>query len=183
MPDRRSSLVDLVTVDEVVLERLVDAATTDALADEVTPRLTSDDDGWSTARVTWLRHFHRDRRLGLDGLPGEATWALVADDHVVGSVRLKRTDDPGVLETGVWLRRSARGQGIGRDAIAAVVREAAALGAKALVAETRESNRAALSVLAGGGFATCPPDSSGQVRAVLRFPDRTPLPPPERSLD
>lgn len=79
----------LVAVDETVLEKLVHAATTDAAADEVTPPLTPGSD-WTPARVAWLRSFHRDRRAGLASSAAEATWAVVVDERVVGSVRLKR---------------------------------------------------------------------------------------------
>src|SRR3712207_1336148 len=84
--------VELVAVDEVVLAALVRAATTDAAADEVTPPLTADG-SWTPGRVAWLQAFHRDRRDGLDGPLGQATWAVVADGHVVGSVRLASTED------------------------------------------------------------------------------------------
>src|SRR3712207_8457184 len=36
---------------------------------------------WSPARVAWLLAFHRDRRPGLDGELGEATWAVVVEDR------------------------------------------------------------------------------------------------------
>jgi Predicted acetyltransferase len=165
---RAPSSVDLVAVDEAVLEQLVSAATSDADADEVTPRSTSGNT-WSAARVAWLRNFHRARRLGLAGPAGEATWAIIADARVAGSVRLKRTDDPEVLETGVWLGRSARGRGVGRDALGIVLRKAAALGATAVLAETIESNVAALAVLEYAGFAISAADADGHVRAVLRL--------------
>lgn len=168
MCDRPGSSVELVAVDEVVLEELVAAAAVDAGADEVTPWRTPGD-RWSTARVAWLREFHRDRRLGLDGPLREATWAIVADGQVVGSVRLKRTDHPDVLETGLWLRRSARGRGVGRCAVAAIVRKAAALGATVLIADTTRSNAAALGVLTRSGFAADPPDGGGHVRAMMRL--------------
>ncbi len=84
----------LVAVDELVLEHLVRAATTDAAPDDVTPPLTDGTD-WTATRVKWLQDFHRDRRDGLAGPAGEATWGVVAAEQVVGSVRLKRTDEQG----------------------------------------------------------------------------------------
>lgn len=170
MPDSLRGRVDLAPVDDDVLERLVSVATTEASAHEVTPPLTPGNT-WSLSRVDWLRRFHRDRRTGIGGPAGEATWAVIADDHVVGSVRLKRTEDADALEAGIWLSRSARGHGIGRAALVAVVQEAADLGAAAVIAETAASNLAALGVLQHMGFATAPADPTGRVRAVLHLSD------------
>lgn len=47
---------------------------------------------------------------GLEGPHGEVTWAVLVGDRVVGSVRLKHTAREGVLETGLWLTRDARGK-------------------------------------------------------------------------
>lgn len=97
----------LVEVDEPTLERLVDAATGDAAADEVTAPVTAGDE-WSAPRIAWLRDFHRDRRGGLGGPAAEATWAVVAGDEIVGSVRLKQTAVAGILEVGIWLTTRGR---------------------------------------------------------------------------
>ena len=98
----------LVAVDEGVLEALVDAATSES-ANEVTPPLTPGGT-WTPERVEWLRRLHRDCRAGLDGPAGQATWAVTEGGHVVGAVRLGRTDEDGVLETGIWLTRGTRGR-------------------------------------------------------------------------
>lgn len=143
--------VALVTVDDVVLAQLVHVATTRADADEVTPPVTAGP-AWTPERVAWLQAFHRDRRAGLDGNLDEATWAVAVDAQVVGSVRLERTDDPSVLQTGAWLARDIRGQGVGRAAMAAVLLQAADLGAAAVRAETTAGNLAALNVLRQLGF-------------------------------
>ena len=129
------ALVTLVHVDETILDELVRAATTDAAANEVTRPLT-EGDSWTEARVAWLGAYHRDCRAGLDGPKGEATRAVLAAGAVVGSVRLKRTVTVDVLETGIWLARRSRGQGLGTAAAAAVVQLATALGAKAVRADT-----------------------------------------------
>jgi RimJ/RimL family protein N-acetyltransferase len=62
----------------------------------------------------------------------------------VGSVRLKQTAVPGILETGIWLIRHIRGQGVGRHAMIEMLQRAAALGALGVRADTTTSNRAAL---------------------------------------
>ena len=147
----RSLRVALVAVDEAVLARLVGAALADANPDEVTPPLTSTD-RWGPERIEWLRRFHRDRRIGLDGPLGEASWAVTAGPDVVGAVRLKRTAAPAVLETGIWLTRSARGRGVGRRAMTAVLDEARHHGAREVRADTSPENSAALAVLEALGF-------------------------------
>lgn len=129
----------LLPVDGLVLERLVAAGTSDAAAGDVTPALTPGD-AWTPQRVAWLRAFHLDRRGGFSGAAGEATWAVVVEGEVVGAVRLARVAKQDVLETGVWLTRQARGCGVGRTAVAAVVEQAAALGAVSVRAETTTSN-------------------------------------------
>src|SRR5438046_198816 len=114
---------------------MVDAATTVPNANEVTPPLTPGA-AWTPERIEWLRSLHRDCRAGLDGPAGQATWAITEAGRVVGAVRLGRTDEYGALETGIWLTRGARGHGVGQAAIAAVLEEAATLGAGAVRAET-----------------------------------------------
>jgi RimJ/RimL family protein N-acetyltransferase len=143
--------VELAAVDEAVLVRLVGAALAGAAPGEVTPPVVSGD-RWGPERIEWLRRFHRDRRLGLDGPLGEATWAITAGGDVVGAVRLKRTAAPDALETGIWLTRGARGKGIGRRAVRAVLERARDLGAREVRAETSPVNHAALAVLEALGF-------------------------------
>jgi RimJ/RimL family protein N-acetyltransferase len=164
------SRVELVPVEDTVLERLVAVAVADASAGEVTPPLTAGE-GWSPERVDWLRTFHRERRGGLAGPCREATWAVVVDGGVAGSVRLRQVDQPGVVETGIWLCRAARGRGVGAGALAAVVRTAAALGYAELRAETTRGNRPASAVLAAAGFALDPPTGTGVVVARLLMSD------------
>lgn len=163
--------VALVAVDEAVLAQLVHAATTDAEADEVTPAVTPGG-SWTPARVAWLRDFHRVRRAGLSGPAGEASWAVVVDERVVGAVRLKRTDERGVLETGIWLTRGVRGRGVGRAAMAAALRQAATWGARAVRADTTVTNAGALAVLAGLGFDLTPAGHGPAVRARLLLEPR-----------
>jgi RimJ/RimL family protein N-acetyltransferase len=159
--------VTLAGVDEAVLHELIGLATTQAAADEVTPRLTAGP-GWSPARVAWLRQFHRDRRGGLDATAGEATWAVFCQGRLMGSVRLKRTDEQTVLETGVWLAGQARGAGVGTAALAAVLNQARDAGATAVRAHTTASNTAALGALRRLGFEVSPGDGQ-DVLATVRL--------------
>ena len=97
------------------------------------------------------------------------TWDVVGSEGVIGSVRLKRTETVGVLETGIWLACRARGQGIGTAAAAAVVKLAASLGATAARADTTSSNVQALAMLRCLGFSVSSPDSDGSVHALMRL--------------
>src|SRR3954469_8730908 len=168
MPDPRR--VELVAVDEDVLARLVAVAVQDAAAAEVTPPVGAGS-GWSSPRVDWLRAPHRHRPPGLDGplreAPwgglGEATGAVIVDGEVAGAVRLRRTAEPGTAETGIWLARSARGQGTASRALAAVVTFGRRSGLTALRAGTKAANGPALAVLRATGFAVSAPDDTGRV--------------------
>lgn len=160
--------VSLVDVDELTLEWLVNAAISDASANDVTAPVTTGDE-WSPARVAWLKDFHRNRRDGLSGPAREITWAILVGDQVVGSVRLKRTAVPGILETGIWLVRRVRGQGVGQRAMAEVLRTAAALGARGVRVDTTAGNGAALGVLRRLGFDLAPSSEGAEVAAVLMF--------------
>lgn len=151
-------------VDDATLSLLVGAARADAAPDEVTPPLTPGN-AWTPERIDWLERFHVDRRAGLDGPASEATWAVELGGAVVGAVRLKRTGEPGVLETGIWLTRGARGRGAGRRALGAVLEQAAALGAHEVRADTTRGNGPALAVLRDLGFGTA--DAGGD-RVVAR---------------
>lgn len=157
-------LVRLVSVDDDVLDQLIHAATTSASPNEVTPPLTPGPQ-WTPIRVEWLRSYHRDRRRGLDGPRGEATWAVVVDDQVVGSVRLKRTERDGVVETGLWLTSDVRGRGLGTASLDAVLDKARELGSTHVCAETRVGNIGALSALRRLGF-TLEHGEGQSVRAI-----------------
>jgi RimJ/RimL family protein N-acetyltransferase len=151
-PNQQDPLsISLVVVDGSVLAELVSVAKSSATAGDVTPALTAGDD-WSPQRVAWLEEFHRGRRGGLDGPEGEATWAVVSEARVVGSVRLKARPEPHVVETGIWLARSVRGRGLGRQAVAAVLERAAAAGAHEVRAETTSRNNAAQRLPRSLGF-------------------------------
>ena len=89
---------------------------------------------------------------------------------VVGGVRLKKTAEPDVLETGIWLTWQARGKGVGRKAIADVLEKAREHGARAVRADTSPQNAAALYVLQRLGFRTWP--EGDRVQAVRELAQR-----------
>ncbi|MFS0716449.1 GNAT family N-acetyltransferase [Arthrobacter sp. 1P04PC] len=162
--------VVLVDVTEAVLEWLLAVALADADADEVTPP-RGGSPGWNADRVRWFLAYHR-AAAGLEGPAREKTWAVTAGGTPAGAVRLKAVSAPGtaggslVLETGIWLRRSLRGQGIGREALRLVTVQAAATGAAVLTADTATGNAAARSLLAGLGSTLADDDT----RVTARIP-------------
>jgi RimJ/RimL family protein N-acetyltransferase len=160
--------MSLVEVTELILDQLVSAVISDASANEVTAPITTDNE-WSPDRIAWLEDFHRTRRGGLNGPVGEITWAILLGDHVVGSVRLKQTAMPGILDTGIWLIRGIRGQGVGTCAMTEMLRRAAALGVLGVRADTTASNRAALGVLRHLGFTLVLSDDGSGIKAVSMF--------------
>lgn len=145
--------VELLDVDEATLAALVDAAVRDAAADEVTPRFDDGISGWSVARTAWLEAFHRDRRDGLEGRLGERTFAVSVAGEIAGSIRLRRTSEQS-LEVGIWLRRDARGSGIGAAALAEALRKARTGGFETITAQTTANNPAAIRLLRSAGFRT-----------------------------
>ena len=139
----------LADVDEEMLKELLALALVQASADEVTPPLGSTP-SWNPERIAWFHSYHRAAAAGLEGPAREKSWAVVADGTVAGSIRLKRTA-PGSVETGIWLGRSFRGQGLGRLALQLVAAEARARGFTVLEASTTLGNKAAQSLLASLG--------------------------------
>lgn len=163
--------VRLADVDDPMLERLLGLAQLDADPDEVTPPL-GNGTGWNAERIEWFRKYHRDAMAGLDGASQEKSWAIVDGGRIAGSIRLKRTR-PGVVETGIWLGRSFRGQGLGGLALKLVAAAAAAAGATVLEAATTPANRAAQALLRSAGATLS--EERGSVRArlgLLQPPDR-----------
>lgn len=165
--------VALLDITEAVLERLLAVALADADADEVTPPLGGSP-GWNADRVRWFLAYHRAAAAGLDGPVREKTWAVAVGGTPAGAVRLKAISAPGtiagshVLETGIWLGRSLRGWGIGREALRLVTAQAAATGASVLTADTATGNAAARSLLAGLGSTLA--DDGTRVTARIPLP-------------
>lgn len=138
--------VRLAPVNEQNLEPLLSVAVAEAEPDDVMPPVDAPA-GWSQARREAFRAFHRAHFGGLDGPGRSVMFAIQAGDDVVGMIRLSRRDEPGELETGMWLGRSARGQGIAVAALRELLLEAASAGGRTVVAETTADNAAALGVL------------------------------------
>ncbi|MFD0822745.1 GNAT family N-acetyltransferase [Micromonospora zhanjiangensis] len=138
--------VRLTPVDERTLEPLLSVAVAEAEPGDVMPPVDAPA-GWSQARREAFREFHRASYGGLDGPTRTLMYAIEAGGQVVGMIRMTRRDERETLETGIWLGRSARGQGIGFAALRALLDEAAQVGAQVVVADTTAGNSAALGVL------------------------------------
>jgi RimJ/RimL family protein N-acetyltransferase len=138
--------VRLEPVDERNLEPLLSVAVAEAEPDDVMPPVAAPA-GWSHARREAFRAFHRASFTGLTGPTGTQMYAILAAGEVVGMIRMARRDEPGTVETGIWLGRSARGQGLGAAALRELLNAAAAVGMHTVVAETTPANSGALSVL------------------------------------
>ncbi len=176
-PDRT---IALAAVTGARLPLLVAAALAGAAADEVTPPITPGP-AWTEERVEWLRAFHRDRRAGLAGPRQESTWAVVEvgdvgpeGGQVVGGVRLRRTGDPRVLETGIWLVRDARGRSVGRQALQLVLERARDTGAVSVRAETTAGNAAAIGLLRSLGAVVTVDGDVARAEITLRSSDPPP---------
>ncbi|MEB3958778.1 GNAT family N-acetyltransferase [Streptomyces kunmingensis] len=161
--------VQLRQVDEEGLEELLAVAVEDAEPEEVMPPVTGPP-GWTLARQEAFRNWHRARRDGLVGPLHESTFAVTYDGKTVGSARLALRGTHGVLETGMWLARSWRGQGVGTAALRLLLQEAAGAGARSVVADTEVHNAAALASLRRNGATLSASQDTGAVHAEFVLP-------------
>ncbi|WFE37115.1 GNAT family N-acetyltransferase [Micromonospora sp. WMMD998] len=138
--------VRLEPVDERNMEPLLSVAAAEAEPEDVMPPVDAPA-GWSLARRDAFRDFHRASFGGLDGPTRTLMFAIVSGGEVVGMVRMTRRDEPGTVETGMWLGRSARGRGLGAAALRELLHAAAAAGMHTVVADTTPDNAGAISVL------------------------------------
>ncbi|MFD9950223.1 GNAT family N-acetyltransferase [Nonomuraea sp. NPDC059023] len=138
--------IELHALDEELLSRLLDAAVKDADPVEVMPPLEGPA-GWTSERRAAFVRFHRTRSLSSN--PVETTYAIVVDGTVVGAARLARLDDAEhVVEAGIWLGRSHRGEGTGTVVIKKLAALARNAGARRLFASTTADNAPAQRLLA-----------------------------------
>jgi len=161
-----SSDVTLADVDEAVADHLLQLAKRDASPDEVAPPLGGP--GWNLERTAWFYGYHHAAAGGLDGPAKEKTWAVYSGGQIAGSVRLKRESGAGMpsAETGIWLGRSFRSQGIGGAALDLVLAEARRAGLTRVTARTLSGNLSAQRLLAAAGAALTH-DDDGTVLAVV----------------
>ncbi|PRY35829.1 GNAT family N-acetyltransferase [Umezawaea tangerina] len=134
--------VHLTPLDADGIERLLAVAVAEATEWDVMPPVDGPP-GWSPTRQDAFRRFYRQHH--------EVMYEVVADDRTVGMIRLTPSGHDGVVETGMWLGRSARGQGIGSGALRAVLRRAVESKWKTVVADTTPENAPAIAALVGCG--------------------------------
>ncbi len=173
--------VALLDVSEAFLEQLLELALRDADADEVTPPLgttpgwNTDRISWfrefhrasaagldgPAGQKSWaiscdgqlagsvrLRRTDTEPPGPVDGGAGTGGGVDAGADSAGGVVG----GAAGVaLETGIWLARSFRGRGVGREALRLVKDRAGSAGAAVLVAETTAGNVGALALLKSAG--------------------------------
>jgi RimJ/RimL family protein N-acetyltransferase len=137
----------LIPLDEPALARLLDAAVAGAAPPEVMPPVDGPP-GWTAERRAAFLEFHRGRSLRPQTAV-ERTWVVDIDGVAVGAARLERHGD--AVEAGLWLSRSARGRGIGKQVTASLLAEARASGAGRFTASTTAGNDAARALLGGVG--------------------------------
>ncbi|WP_406859044.1 GNAT family N-acetyltransferase [Streptomyces sp. HUAS MG47] len=168
-----AQVVDLRRVNQDSLEDLLAVAVADAAPDEVMPPVAGPP-GWTAGRQEAFRDWHRARYGGLAGPLRESTFTIRYDGAVVGSARLALRDGDDVLETGMWLGRSHRGRGIGTAALRLLLAEAARAGARAVVADTKTHNTAALGALRRNGATLIAGHGTAEIHAELSPPSSAP---------
>ncbi|GIF52351.1 RimJ/RimL family protein N-acetyltransferase [Asanoa ferruginea] len=147
--------MQLTPLDDALTERLLAVAVAEATPEEVIPPVEGPP-GWTGSRQEFFRAFHRERQPGLAGPLRTVMFAIDVDSTIVGMIRLTLDDDGHTAETGMWLARSARGQGLGTKALTALLDEARRAGARTVRADTTPANRAAQAVLSRAGAALEP---------------------------
>ncbi|KOX09453.1 GCN5 family acetyltransferase [Micromonospora sp. NRRL B-16802] len=162
--------VRLEPVDERNLESLLSVAAAEAEPHDVMPPVEAPA-GWSLARREAFRNYHRGSFGGLDGPTGSQMYAVTVGGEVLGMIRMTRCDEPGTVEAGMWLGRSARGQGIGAAALRGLLIAAAGAGMRNVVAETTPDNAGAIAVLQKCGATLR--EAGGKVHAEICL-DSTP---------
>jgi RimJ/RimL family protein N-acetyltransferase len=132
--------IQILRLDHSKLRDLLEVAIADAAPDEVMP--PHPDPGWTPAR----RQAFLDFFTPMIG----TIYGITADGELAGFTRLSPTDD-GAAQTGIWLGRSYRRQGIAGQALRELLKEASVHGFTKVVADTTLENLAAQATLRGLG--------------------------------
>ena len=155
--------VRLSPLDDDGLTELVGTALTDTRPGETMPSGAAT---WNEQLIAEFRAFHRGRRGGLEGPAREVSYVVRVDGRAQGVIRLER-HSADALEVGMWLARSARGEGVGGLALTAALERARGFGARTVVARTSAGNGAAVAALRRLGAHVEPAAADGEVHAVL----------------
>ena len=128
-----------------------------------------------------LRRMDTEPAAADEGWAGGGGWAVGAagagpggDAGAVGAAGAVAGGGGWALETGIWLARSFRGRGVGREALRLVRARAASTGAAVLVAETTAGNVGALALLkyAGAELVTGAASQTHTVPVIAKIPLR-----------
>jgi RimJ/RimL family protein N-acetyltransferase len=157
------STVTLRPVDETLLPRLFDLATTEATPDETMPPAPGSQ-GWTEERRAELKNHLRRK----------GTFAILVDGEPAGVARLTPAQAPGAAKVAIWLARSARGAGHGTQGLHQLIEEARSQGLSALIAETTTSNEPAVGALRAVGAKLWEDPDTGAIHATLRVADSLP---------
>lgn len=154
-------IVRLTPLDEALTEDLLTVAVAYAEPDDVMPPVEGPP-GWTDARRTAFRAFHRSHA---DGAKGTLMYAIQLRGETVGMIRLRRLEEPGTAETGMWLGRHMRSQGIGVDALRILLDIAAEAGIQKVRADTTPDNTAAIRALTrcGATLTTTPTKVTAEI--------------------
>ncbi|GAA0221935.1 hypothetical protein GCM10010492_20080 [Saccharothrix mutabilis subsp. mutabilis] len=125
-------MIDLRPLDDEGLRRLAALAVSDADPADVMPP------DWTPGDVSALLDFYRGFQAH--------SYEIVRRGDTVGFIRLTPRG-----ETGLWVARSARGQGVGLGALRAVLDHAVVRRIPVVTAETTSANTAAVSLLRRAG--------------------------------
>jgi RimJ/RimL family protein N-acetyltransferase len=138
--------VQIRQLNPATLQTLLDVAVADAAPDETMPPMPGNP-GWTSERKATFLEFFEPMLAGWDGPKKTIIYAITVDETIAGFIRLSRTPDPQRAETGIWLGRSWRGQGVATAALKALIAQAKENGITSIVADTSPENVAALGAL------------------------------------
>jgi RimJ/RimL family protein N-acetyltransferase len=156
------STVKLRPVDEEMLPRLLDVAVAGADPAEVMPPVPGPP-GWTDERRTAFQDHYRSTAGN--------SYAITAEDEIIGAAHLTPAEAPGAAELDIWLARGARGHGYSVEALHLLIEKARRKGTTALIAETNAGNPAAVAALRTLGAKLWEDPESGAVHATLRVGD------------
>lgn len=142
--------IQILRLNSEALRKLLEVAVAEADPDETMPPMVGAP-GWTPLRRAGFIGFFEPMLAGFEGPHRTLIYGITVDGTLAGFIRMKLTDRRGVVETGMWLGRSWRGQGVGSAALSELLAEAARAGMHTLVADTTPENAAALGALRSRG--------------------------------
>src|SRR5687768_1293004 len=127
--------IQLFRLEQQSLRELLAMAIDETDPDETMPPMFGAP-GWTPMRQAAFLAFFEPMLAGFQGPKQTVIYGIRIDGLVSGFIRMKLTDRPGVVETGMWLGRTWRGLGAGTAALSALIQEAARHGMHTVIADT-----------------------------------------------